>query len=79
MPDDRDLERRLSQLEGWKAFVDEWRHSMDEWRRNMERYGPDHPTVHGGIPVWLIALAAGLAAFIIVIGILLLAHGGPFG
>ena len=76
MPDERDLDRRLTQMEGWKAYVDEWRHGFDEWRHNMEYNGQGYHMVRGTIPMWLVFLAAALAAFIIVIGLLLLARGG---
>lgn len=33
------LERRVSDIEGWRGSVDEWRKGIDAWRSTIEREG----------------------------------------
>lgn len=33
------IDRRISDLEGWRGTVDEWRRGVDAWRNTIEREG----------------------------------------
>lgn len=51
------------------------RHMDTDWRRSMTGDGQPYHMPPATIPLWVIFMAACLAAFIIVVGLLLLARG----
>ena len=67
MPDNFDLERRVIRLEEWRLTV----------QRNLDNLAHFDGDPHPLLPTWGVVLLSILFAFLIVVGVALLARGLP--